>query len=171
MADKNKKGKFIVIEGADGSGKATQAELLGDYFKQKGTGMEIFSFPRYDKGRSGRLMGELLRGDHGDFMAVSPYMSSLPYVINRVAARQELKAALDSGKVVICDRYLPSNLAHQSAKLKTEDEIIMGYPHSYELFYCLTTPSRTILGRARSSAEPVTLRSRQTPVLRHKNQP
>jgi len=118
----SQKGIFIVIEGADGSGKATQTDLLKEYFEEKGVGVETFSFPRYDRGRSGRLMGELLRGDHGDFMSVSPYMSSLPYVINRVAARDELRAALDSGKIVICDRYLPSNLAHQSAKLKANEE-------------------------------------------------
>jgi dTMP kinase len=114
--------QLIVIEGADGSGKATQAHLLKEHFENEGVAVALFAFPRYEWGRSGQLLGELLRGDHGDFMSISPYISSLPYVIDRVAARDELQAALDSGKMVVCDRYLPSNLAHQSAKIRSTEE-------------------------------------------------
>jgi len=114
--------RMVVIEGADGSGKATQARLLTEHLEREGKKVAMFSFPRYEWGRSGQLLGELLRGDHGDFMSISPYISSLPYVIDRVAARDELVKELDTGKVVVCDRYLPSNLAHQSAKIDSAEE-------------------------------------------------
>ena len=113
---------LIVIEGADGSGKATQAKLLKEHFENEGQAVEMFAFPQYESGLSGRLLGELLRGDHGDFMSLSPYVSSLPYILDRVAAKKELDASLAAGKIVICDRYSPSNLAHQSAKLGTQKE-------------------------------------------------
>ncbi len=111
------KGKLIVIEGGDGSGKATQAKMLESAFKKIGRSVCLFSFPRYYDSRAGKLIGELLSGKHGDFMNMSPYVSSLPYVLDRVSAALDVQSKLDDGDIVICDRYSPSNLAHQNAKL------------------------------------------------------
>ena len=113
---------FIVIEGADGSGKATQTKLLKEHFEREGHAVAEFAFPRYGEGRAGKLLGELLRGDHGDFMSISPYISSLPYTLDRVGIRDQMQRELDAGKIIICDRYLTSNLAHQSAKMNDPQE-------------------------------------------------
>jgi dTMP kinase len=115
-------GILIDIEGGDGSGKATQAKLLTEALQGAGRDVETFSFPRYYESRSGKLIGELLAGKHGDFMTIPPYVSALPYAMDRASAKDDLRAALDAGKVVICDRYTSSNLAHQSAKLPKDEQ-------------------------------------------------
>ena len=120
--DTKNSGVLIVIEGGDGAGKATQTALLEEYFTQQGKNVTTFAFPEYEEPHSGKLLGELLKGDHGDFISINPYLASLPYSINRAAFKDKIVAALKDGGVVICDRYLPSNLAHQSAKLKTQEE-------------------------------------------------
>lgn len=117
------KGKLIVIEGGDGSGKATQAQMLVEKLEGDGQKVCMFSFPRYYDSRAGKLIGELLSGKHGDFMSMSPYVSSLPYVLDRVGAIDDLKEKLSDGYTVICDRYAPSNLAHQNAKLPEDERL------------------------------------------------
>lgn len=116
------KGMLIDIEGADGSGKATQTKLLAEALQKEGRTVVTFSFPRYYESRSGKLIGELLSGKHGDFMTMPPYVSALPYAMDRGAAAADIRAALDSGTIVICDRYTSSNLAHQSAKLPKDEQ-------------------------------------------------
>ncbi len=115
------KGRLIVLEGGDGSGKATQSELLEKRLKKEGYSTSFFSFPRYYDSHAGKLIGELLSGKHGDFMSMSPYVSSLPYVLDRASAARDIQAKLDKGHIVICDRYSPSNIAHQTSKLPEED--------------------------------------------------
>ncbi len=113
---------LIDIEGADGSGKATQAKKLVDRLNAEGFATALFSFPRYYESRMGKLIGELLAGKHGDFMTAPPYLSALPYALDRVGARAMIVEALEAGKVVVCDRYTPSSLAHQSAKLPKDEQ-------------------------------------------------
>lgn len=111
----HRRGKLIVIEGTDGSGKATQTKLLLNYLK-KSQKISFFEFPRYKKSIFGNLVKRSLRGEFGNFIELSPYLSSLPYVIDRLRAKYLLNEALIEGDV-ICDRYTPSNLAFQGAKL------------------------------------------------------
>lgn len=115
-------GILIDIEGGDGAGKATQAKLLSESLRAEGRSVELFSFPRYYESTSGKLIGELLSGTHGDFMSIPPYISALPYAMDRATARESIQAALERGAVVICDRYTSSNLAHQSAKLPKDEQ-------------------------------------------------
>ncbi len=115
------KGVLLDIEGGDGSGKATQAKLLHERLEKDGHTVTMFSFPRYYDSRPGKLIGELLSGKHGDFMTIPPYISALPYAMDRAAAKDALREALEKG-VVICDRYTSSNLAHQSAKLPKDEQ-------------------------------------------------
>lgn len=116
------RGILIDIEGGDGSGKATQTKLLTERLEREGHAVQTFSFPRYYESRAGKLIGELLSGRHGDFMSVPPYVSALPFAMDRAGAKDTLQAALDSGAIVICDRYTSSNLAHQSAKLPKDEQ-------------------------------------------------
>ncbi len=108
-------GKLIIIEGADGSGKATQSQLLEKSLSKYGP-VTTFEFPRYKKSAFGELIGRCLSGEFGDFLHMSPYLSSLPYMLDRARAKYLLIESLKDGHV-ICDRYTPSNIVFQSAKL------------------------------------------------------
>lgn len=107
--------KFIVIEGGDGAGKGTQAKLLVEKLSKE-TKVSFFDFPQYEKTLAGKLVGRYLKGEFGDPLLLSPYIASLPYALDRVAARDDLNEALGEG-VVICNRYTPSNIGHQASKL------------------------------------------------------
>jgi len=116
------KGMLIDIEGADGSGKTEQAKRLFERLKKEGYAASYFDFPQYDGSRVGKLIGELLAGKHGDFMSTPAYLSALPYAIDRASAREKLVAALERGDILVSNRYTPSNLAHQSAKLPKDEQ-------------------------------------------------
>jgi dTMP kinase len=114
-----KKNILIVLEGGDGSGKATQSKLLLEYLKTKGK-VSYFDFPQYGKTVFGDLTGRALKGEYGDFLNMSPYFSSLPYMLDRAAAKDKIINALKKGNVV-CNRYTTSNIGFQSAKLKRKE--------------------------------------------------
>ncbi len=116
QATENPKGRLIAIEGLDGAGKAVQTKLLTESLQKSGKTVTIFDFPRYTTSMFGKLTGEALSGMYGDFRNMSPFLSSLPFVLDRATAKNDIEKALEKGDV-ICNRYTPSNLAYQSAKL------------------------------------------------------
>lgn len=135
-----KKGRyhFIVIEGGDGSGKGTQAELLNEYFKSKGESVLKVSFPRYDK-PSGYYVGRYLDGAYGGVTEVHPDLASLAYALDRFSAKDEIMGQLaKKDGIVVCDRYVASNMAHQGAKISDPDERRQFYERDmkteYEIF-------------------------------------
>ncbi|MCL5016289.1 MAG: thymidylate kinase [Patescibacteria group bacterium] len=107
---------LIVVEGADGAGKATQVKLLKEEFVALGFCVSVFSFPRYDH-LYGSLIRRGLNGEFGDFLGLNPYVASALWAADRAGARDELLDGLKKG-IVICDRYIQSNLAYQGAKLE-----------------------------------------------------
>lgn len=113
-------GLFIAIEGGDGSGKGTQAGLLEQYLKDQGRPVLRVSFPRYGED-SAIYAGRYLDGQYGaDPNLIHPDLASLPYAIDRFAAKGDIEAALaKKDGVVIADRYVASNLAHQGSKFET----------------------------------------------------
>ncbi len=110
------RGKFIAIEGIDGSGKRTQIDLLSRALDARGVAYVRYSFPRYDSS-FGRLVACYLNGEFGRLDAVDAHFSALLYAGDRFEAKAELDAALTSGKTVLADRYVGSNLAHQGARV------------------------------------------------------
>jgi len=114
---KNKKGKFIVIDGTDGSGKATQTALLEKRLKKEGYKVKKIDFPRYYKNFFGKLIGECLAGDYGNFIALDPHIASVLYAADRFESSKEIKKWLDEGFVVLADRYTSSNQIHQGSKI------------------------------------------------------
>ena len=111
-----KRGQLIVLEGGDGSGKATQTKLLVDALKARKLSVETLSFPRYSNSFYGKLVGRFLSGEFGSLDAVSPYLAAIPYSLDRLDARDQINRWLEEGKIVVIDRYVPSSLAHQGAK-------------------------------------------------------
>jgi dTMP kinase len=113
------RGTFIAIEGIDGSGKHTQAERLGQAFTARGIPWVPFSFPRYESS-FGKLIARFLNGEFGSLEAVDAHLSALLYAGDRFEAKPELEAALAAGKSILTDRYVASNLAHQTARVAPE---------------------------------------------------
>jgi dTMP kinase len=110
------RGKLIALEGIDGSGKQTQLDLLARALEARGQAVFRISFPRYES-FYGKLVGRYLNGEFGALNAVDPHLSALLYAGDRLEARPEIEAALAAGKIVLADRYIGSNLAHQSARV------------------------------------------------------
>ncbi len=116
------KGKLIVIEGTDGSGKGTQSKLLYDRLKKEGHVVELVEFPQYGK-PSAEMVGEYLNGKFGTAEEVGPYRASILYAVDRYAASKQMKEWLGQGKIIICNRYVSANKGHQAGKLKDHDKI------------------------------------------------
>jgi dTMP kinase len=117
----DQQGTFIVIEGADGSGKTTQLELLRSKLIELGYDIVVFDFPRYNE-PSSYFVREYLSGNYGSVDEVGPYTASLFYALDRYAAAKKIREALASGKVVLADRYVGSNMAHQGTKFRNVEE-------------------------------------------------
>ena len=112
------KGKLIVIEGLDGSGKATQAKRLAAVLQQHGKRVREISFPNYDSDSS-TLVKMYLSGAFGTQPGdVNAYAASSFYAVDRYAGmKQDWGAFYDSGGILIADRYTTSNAVHQCCKL------------------------------------------------------
>lgn len=113
------RGKFIVIDGSDGSGKTTQLNLLKTFLDNKQVPVAVFDFPQY-KTFHGETVGRFLTGEFGPLDSISPYLLAYPYALDRLGASPHIKAALNEGKIVLANRYVASNLAHQSGRLPKE---------------------------------------------------
>ncbi|HEY4505711.1 MAG TPA: thymidylate kinase [Candidatus Paceibacterota bacterium] len=116
------KGKFIVLDGNDGSGKQTQSELLRDFLsKQNKKGLQL-SFPRYEETFFGGMLKELLAGKYGNFVDLDPHLASLPYAVDRWSSKDLIESTLEDGGFVICDRYASANQIHQGGKVENIEE-------------------------------------------------
>ncbi len=111
---------FIVLEGVDGSGKSTQIERLRGMFAERGVASEYIHFPRFDAPFFGELIARFLRGELGGIDEVDPYVVALLYAGDRRDAAALIRRWLDTGKVVIADRYVYSNIGYQCAKISDE---------------------------------------------------
>lgn len=116
-SDTLKKGHLIVLDGTDGSGKATQARLLIKRLKKEGRKVERIDFPQYGK-KSAALVEEYLNSEFGDARVVGPYRASIFYACDRYAASFKIKKWLNDGKIVISNRYVTANMGHQGGKIK-----------------------------------------------------
>lgn len=117
-------GTLMVIEGSDGSGKATQTKLLYEYLKKQGRKVRMVSYPDYDS-PSSSLVKMYLGSEFGDDpYQVNAYVASSFYAVDRFASYlkkwKDFYASEDG--VVICDRYVTSNMLHQTSKLETREE-------------------------------------------------
>lgn len=130
-------GKLIVIEGLDGSGKATQAELLFKELYNKGISIRKVSFPDYDSASSS-LVKMYLNGEFGSHPDdVNAYAASSFYAVDRYASyKKDWKEFLDSDGTVIADRYTTSNAIHQCSKLpedKWDEYLKWLFDYEYKL--------------------------------------
>ena len=116
------KGKLIVFEGIDGSGKSAHYRRVCQHLEADGIDYNHIVFPRYDK-ESSALLRMYLNGEFGSNPSdVNAYIASTFYAVDRVAAyRTDWGEAYNAGGFVLSDRYTTSNAVHQGAKLKNEE--------------------------------------------------
>ncbi|MEK7574948.1 MAG: thymidylate kinase [Patescibacteria group bacterium] len=116
-----KQGKFIVIEGTDGSGKATQTKFLAEKLTTLGIPFELADFPQY--GRPSAYFAEkYLRGEYGTAEEVGPYQGSMFYALDRFDKSFEIRKWLSEGKIVVSNRYVSANMGHQAGKIKNKSK-------------------------------------------------
>ena len=111
-------GKLIVIEGLDGSGKATQAKLLALALAENGERVKKITFPDYES-ESSALVRMYLHGEFGSKPGdVNAYAASAFYAVDRYASfKKDWGEVYQSGGLIIADRYATSNGIHQCSKL------------------------------------------------------
>jgi dTMP kinase len=111
------KGKLIIIEGLDGSGKTTQTGLLAGRLGERGKAVKRLKFPDYDS-QSSALVRMYLAGEIGGIDEVNLYAASSFYACDRyISYTTGWKAAYNAGMAILCDRYTTSNIIYQMAKL------------------------------------------------------
>jgi dTMP kinase len=104
------KGKFIVLEGIDGSGKTTQLKLLGDKLKDRG--LPVLHTREPGGTRIGDKIREILLNP--EYKELVPRAEAFLYAAARAQhVAQVIQPALSNGTIVLCDRFLDSSLAYQ----------------------------------------------------------
>lgn len=113
---------LIVLEGLDGSGKGTQTALLAQALVKRGYPLRQVTFPDYNS-PSSALVRMYLDGEFGsDPGDVNAYAASAFYAVDRFASfRRDWKADYDRGSVILCDRYVTSNMVYQMGKAPREE--------------------------------------------------
>jgi len=117
------KGKLIIIEAGDGSGKATQTKALYDHLVRDGRTVHRVEFPDYASDSSA-LVRMYLSGKFGGHADdVNAYAASTFFAVDRYASyRTKWKAWYEAGDIILADRYTTSNMVHQAVKIEDKDE-------------------------------------------------
>jgi dTMP kinase len=136
------RGKLILIEGTDCSGKQTQSELLIKRLTEVGIKVQRLSFPMYDT-PAGKIVGGPYLGK--EYISecwfnegannVDPKVASLYYAADRKYNISKVNDLLNNGINVILDRYTPSNMAHHGGKLDNKEERLAFYKFIDKLEY------------------------------------
>src|SRR3989339_1798726 len=112
-----KKGKLIVIDGTDSSGKATQVRLLVQSLKNEGLRVKILDFPDYYSNFFGKFIGHCLSEQYYNFVKVHPKIASVLYAADRFESKDKIKKWLKDGYTIIANRYASANQIHQGGKI------------------------------------------------------
>ena len=152
------KGKLIVIEGLDGSGKATQAKLLAQHLASQGLPVREVTFPDYASDSSA-LIKMYLAGQFGQHPDdVNAYAASSFYAVDRYASyKTSWGSFYEQGGVIIADRYTTSNAVHQCSKLPPEqwnDFLRWAFDYEYRLLG-LPAPDAVFIGGSKGNMQAI----------------
>ena len=114
--------KLIVITGIDGSGKTVQSKLLYERLMKEGYPAVITDFPQYGKTIFADMVTKYLKGEFGSADSVSPYLASLLYAGDRWECKEQINTWLREDKIIISNRYVCDNMAHQGGKISNSPE-------------------------------------------------
>ena len=112
------KGKLIVIDGTDGSGKATQSKLLKRRLTQDGCTVKLVDFPEYYDNFFGEFLGHCLSEQYYNWVNIHPKIASVVYAADRFESKEKIEDWLKRGYVVLANRYVSANQIHQGGKIK-----------------------------------------------------
>ena len=112
-----KRGKLIVIDGTDGSGKATQVNLLRSRLTKEGYTVKLLDFPEYYKNFFGKFIGHCLSEQYYNWINVHPKIASISYAADRWESSSKVKDWLNKGYIVLSNRYASANQIHQGGKI------------------------------------------------------
>lgn len=115
------KGKFIVIEGTDGSGKKTQAKILCEKLNEAGINCIVQSFPNYDSPACTPVK-MYLNGEFGNIGCLDAYQANSLYAVDRLCTMMGLKDHIENGGSIVFDRYVESTMLHQAALIENQEE-------------------------------------------------
>ena len=102
------------MDGIDGSGKATQTEMLINNLKKAGYETGTIDFPQYYDNFFGKMVGEYLAGEFGN---VDPRLASILYALDRWQSKEKIEKDLAAGKIFVCNRYMSANMIHQGGRI------------------------------------------------------
>ncbi len=145
-----KRGRLIVIDGPDASGKGTQVERIHRRLLTKGYNAEILDFPQYGQNIFAKTFRDYLRGDFGDPTTVSPYLAATLTAADRWTVKDKINEGLSRGTVFVANRYASSNMGHQGAKMQNllEREAFMEWNYALEFSdkgFGIPKPDLTVL--------------------------
>lgn len=112
-----KRGKLIVIDGTDGSGKATQTDLLIKHLRKDGYKVKVVDFPEYYSNFFGAFIGHCLSEQYYNFVKIHPKIASVLYAADRFESKGKIVDWLKAGYIVIANRYASANQIHQGGKI------------------------------------------------------
>ena len=112
------KGRLIVIDGTDGSGKTTQVEYLIEHLRKDGYKVKMVDFPEYYKNFFGKFIGHCLSEQYYNWLHVHPKIASVMYAADRWESSEEMQKWLKEGYIIIANRYVSANQIHQGGKIK-----------------------------------------------------
>ncbi|MGQ3684656.1 MAG: dTMP kinase [Candidatus Loosdrechtia sp.] len=115
-------GKLIAVSGIDGSGKTVQTRLLYERLRKEGYPAVTTDFPRYGKTFFADLIVKYLKGEFGNADAVSPYLAAILYAGDRWECKNEMNGWLREGCIIVSNRYVCDNMAHQGGKISDSSE-------------------------------------------------
>src|SRR3989344_1598731 len=117
-----KRGRLIVIEGADGTGKATQTNMLVKKLVVEGYDAKSLDFPQYGKNIFADIIGASLDNRFGNPTELNPYLISLPYAADRWTAAPIIRAEIARGTILVSNRYTSASMGHQGSKIANVKE-------------------------------------------------
>src|SRR3990172_749555 len=115
-------GKLIVITGIDGSGKTVQTKLIYARLLREKYAVVTTDFPQYGKTFFAEMVIKYLKGEYGSADSVSPYLAALLYAGDRWEAKEQINNWLREGRIIISNRYVCDNMAHQGGKIHAPEE-------------------------------------------------
>ncbi|KKO19104.1 MAG: hypothetical protein DCC43_11915 [Candidatus Brocadia sp.] len=137
-------GRLIVLTGIDGSGKTVQTKLLHKRLQEEGYPANITDFPQYGKTFFADMVTKYLKGEFGSADSVSPYLAALLYAGDRWECKDQIRGWLREGRIIVSNRYVCDNMAHQGGKMR-------GAAEKGEFFRWLDTLEYQIFGVPRSN--------------------
>ena len=112
-----RRGKLIVIDGTDGSGKATQADLLIRHLRKDGRKVKVVDFPEYYSNFFGKFVGHCRSEQYYNFVKTHPKIASVLYAADRFESKEKIAKWIKDGNIVIANRYASANQIHQGGKI------------------------------------------------------